>query len=148
MRDYPAGSLFGNPVGYSFIQAGQTGLERSENDALVGNQNEFSSIIDQLRGLTQQGANVTLTIDANVQRLATDSLNSAIASTPGASGFGGSAVALDPTTGAIKAMVSVPGLRPEQGEDVGGASRAEQRQGPVRDRQPRDPGALTRPARR
>ena len=130
VRDYPAGSLFGNPVGYSFIQAGQTGLERSENDALVGNQNEFSSIIDQLRGLTQQGANVTLTIDANVQRLATDSLNSAIASTPGASGFGGSAVALDPTTGAIKAMVSVPGFDPNKARTSAGLRELNNAKGP------------------
>ena len=60
---------------------------------------------------------MTLTIDANVQRVATDALNSAIASTPGASGFGGSAVALDPTTGAVKAMVSVPGYDPNQAQD-------------------------------
>jgi penicillin-binding protein A len=111
-RHYPATTLFGNPVGYSFAVTGQTGIERSENDALVGNQNEFASILDQLRGTTQQGANVTLTMDANVQRVATDAVTSAIASTPGASGFGGSVVALDPRTGAVKAMVSVPGYDP------------------------------------
>ncbi len=130
VRQYPTGSLFGNPVGYSFIQAGQTGIERSENDALVGNQNEFSSIIDQLRGITQQGANVTLTIDANVQRLATDELNSAIASTPGASGFGGSAVALDPTTGAVKAMVSVPGFDPNKARTSAGLDELNHAKGP------------------
>ena len=112
VRHYPQGSLFGNPVGYSFINTGQTGIEQSENDALVGNQNEFSTILDQFRGTQQQGANVTLTIDANAQRVATDELNSAIANTPGAAGFGGSVVALDPSTGAVKAMVSVPGYDP------------------------------------
>ena len=131
VRHYPTGSLFGNPVGYSFIQAGQTGIERSENDALVGNQNEFSSIIDQLRGITQQGANVTLTIDANVQRVATDALNSAIASTAGASGFGGSAVALDPTTGAVKAMVSVPGYDPNQARTAEGLKQLNHVKGPA-----------------
>jgi penicillin-binding protein A len=130
VRHYPAGSLFGNPVGYSFIQAGQTGIERSENDALVGNQNEFSSIIDQLRGVTQQGANVTLTINANVQRTATDALNSAIASTPGAAGFGGAAVALDPRTGAIQAMASVPGFDPNQARTSAGLEALNKAKGP------------------
>jgi peptidoglycan glycosyltransferase len=112
VRHYPTGSLFGNPVGWSFINTLQTGIEKTENDALVGDQNEFSTILDQLRGTQQEGANVTLTIDANAQRVATDALNSAIASTPGASGYGGSVVALDPRTGAVKAMVSVPGYDP------------------------------------
>ena len=50
VRRYPQGSLFGNPVGYSFVQVGQTGIERSENAALAGERNEFTSILDELRG--------------------------------------------------------------------------------------------------
>jgi penicillin-binding protein A len=111
-RQYPQGSLFGNPVGYSFVQVGQAGLERSENGVLTGQQNEFSTILDQLQGTTEQGDDVTLTIDASAQRVATDALNSAIASTPGASGYGGAVVAMDPTTGAIEAMVSAPQFDP------------------------------------
>src|ERR687898_2292634 len=49
VRDYPQGPLFGHPVGYSFIDVGQSGIERSENDPLVGEENEFASIIEQLR---------------------------------------------------------------------------------------------------
>lgn len=130
VRHYPTGSLFGNPVGYSFIQAGQTGIERSENDALVGKQNEFSSIIDQLRGTSQTGANVTLTIDGDVQRVATDALNSAIASTPGASGFGGAVVAVEPSTGAVKAMASVPGYDPNAARTSAGLNRLNHAKGP------------------
>jgi penicillin-binding protein A len=113
-RHYPQGSLFGNPVGYSFIQVGQSEVERSENDVLTGQKNEFSTILDQLQGTTEQGNNVTLTIDSNAQRVATDALNSAIANTPGASGFGGAVVAMDPSTGAIKAMASAPQYDPNQ----------------------------------
>ena len=53
---------------------------------LAGERNEFTSIIDQIRGVPQEGDNVTLTIDANAQRVATQALQSAIASTPGRGG--------------------------------------------------------------
>jgi peptidoglycan glycosyltransferase len=112
VRHYPQGSLYGNPVGYSFAEAGQTGIEDSENSVLTGERNEFTSILDELRGLPQEGDNLTLTIDSHAQQVATQALQSAIASTAGASGFGGAVVALDPSTGAVKAMASVPGYDP------------------------------------
>ena len=114
VRDYPQGSLYGNPVGYSFVNTGQTGIERSENAVLAGERNEFTSILDQLRGIPQQGDNVTLTIDSHAQQVATQALQNMIASTPGASGSGGAVVALDPSTGAVKAMASVPGYDPNR----------------------------------
>ena len=117
IRDYPQGSEFANPVGYSFVQVGQTGIERSENAVLAGERNEFTSILDQLRNVPQEGDNVTLTIDAHAQQVATQALQSAIASTPGASGSGGAVVALDPSTGAVKAMASVPGYDPNTVKD-------------------------------
>jgi penicillin-binding protein A len=114
VRNYPQGSLFGNPVGYNFIQAGRTGIERAENGFLAGERNEFTSIIDQLRNVPQEGDGVTLTIDSQAQRVATQALQSAIASTPGSSGAGGSVVAINPSTGAVEAMASVPGFDPNQ----------------------------------
>jgi peptidoglycan glycosyltransferase len=113
-RSYPQGSLYGNPVGYSYVQVGQWGIEKSENAVLAGERNEFTSILDQLRGIPQQGDNVTLTIDSQAQQVATQALQSAIASTAGASGAGGAVVALDPSTGAVKAMASVPGYDPNK----------------------------------
>jgi peptidoglycan glycosyltransferase len=112
VRHYPQGSLYGNPVGYSFVQVGQTGIESSENAVLAGERNEFTSILDEIRGVPQEGDNVTLTIDSQAQQVATQALQSAIASTAGASGSGGAVVALDPSTGAVKAMASVPGYDP------------------------------------
>jgi penicillin-binding protein A len=117
VRSYPQGSEFANPIGYSFIQAGQTGIERSENAVLAGERNEFTSIIDQIRGVPQEGDNVTLTINAHAQAVATQALQQEIASTPGASGFGGAVVALNPTTGAVEAMASVPGYDPNSVKD-------------------------------
>jgi len=112
VRRYPQGALFGNPVGYNFIEVGRSGIERSENGFLAGERNEFASIIDQLRDVPQEGDDVTLTIDSEAQRVATEGLQSAIASTAGASGSGGAVVAIDPSTGAVKAMASVPGFDP------------------------------------
>src|SRR6201999_1155805 len=107
-RRYPQGDLFGHPVGYSFIEVGQSEIERSENATLTGETNEFATLIDELQGETEEGSNVTLTLDAEAQRVATEALESAI-TTPGT---GGAVVAIEPDTGAVKAMVSTPGYDP------------------------------------
>ncbi len=114
VRKYPAGALFGNPVGYSFVDVGRTGIEQAENELLSGEQNEFASIIDQLSGTTRAGADITLTLDASSQQVAVDSLQSAVSSS-GAKG--GAVVAIEPDTGAIKVMASVPGFDPNSVQD-------------------------------
>ena len=111
VREYPESTLFGNPVGYSFVNAGRTGIELSENDLLAGEKNEFASIIDQLRGAAPEGADLTLTLDAEAQRIATQGL----ASAPGDGN--GAVVAIEPSTGAVKAMVSTPGFDPNGARD-------------------------------
>ena len=112
VRKYSQGSLFGNPVGYSFVEVGQSEIERSENDFLVGDRNEFTSILDQIRGVPQAGDDVTLTIDSHAQQVATQALQQG-QSTSGANGAG-AVVALDPKTGAVKVMASVPGYDPNE----------------------------------
>ncbi len=104
VRDYPLGDLFGNPVGYSFVDRGQTGIERSHNDQLVGNKTEFLSILDQLRGHRQVGDDLTSSLDASAQRTAISAMN----------GQPGAVVALEPDTGRVRVMVSVPGYDPNQ----------------------------------
>jgi peptidoglycan glycosyltransferase len=106
-RDYPSGDLFGNPVGYSYIEVGRTGIESSENDLLSGEENEFDSIIDQLQAEPPVGADLTLTLDAEAQRVATQALQAAVEP-----GVGGSVVAIEPDTGAVKVMASIPGFNP------------------------------------
>ena len=107
VRDYPLGDLFGNPIGYSFIDRGQTGVERSHNDQLVGNKTEFLSILDQLRGHRQEGDDLTTTLDADAQRTAIGALN----------GQRGAVVALEPDTGKVRVMVSVPSFDPNRVQD-------------------------------
>jgi peptidoglycan glycosyltransferase len=125
VRSYPEDNpqTFGNPVGYSFVNVQQSGIERSENDLLVGETNEFATIIDQLTNDQQQGDDLTITLNAGAQQLAVDQLQSAIASTPGASGFGGSVVAIEPATGAVRVMASVPGFDPNAVRDPSEFSR-------------------------
>ena len=125
VRQYPQGELFAHPVGYSFIDVGRSGIELAENDLLVGEENEFATILDQLRDRTQAGADLTLTIDAEAQRIATEGLNSAL-SVPGT---GGALVAIEPATGAVRAMASVPSFDPNTVEDPGEFGRLNNAEG-------------------
>jgi peptidoglycan glycosyltransferase len=101
-RRYPAGGLFGHAIGYSFTTLGNAGLERARNDELTGKRNELSSVIDQLSGKRQVGNDVLTTLDAPAQRVAYSAL----------AGRQGAVVALDPRTGAVKVMASVPQFDP------------------------------------
>jgi peptidoglycan glycosyltransferase len=112
-RNYPQGELFGHPVGYSFVEFGQTEIERSENDVLIGRDNEFTSIIEDLEGQVEEGSDLTLTLDAEAQRIAQQGIQNAI-SIPGT---GGALVAIEPDTGAVRAMVSEPGYDPNRVPD-------------------------------
>jgi penicillin-binding protein A len=97
VRRYPEGALFGHPIGYSFVQFGDTEFEQFHNDQLVGEESEFGSILDELLGHAQEGDDVVTNIDADAQRLALAELQEA--------GFG-AVVAIEPNTGAIKVMAS------------------------------------------
>ena len=109
VRRYPQGSLFGNPIGYSFITQGTSGFERAENATLTGEENEFVSIIDQIRGQQREGSDIVTTLDASAQQLATDQLS--------ATGRPGAVVAIEPQTGAVKVMASTPGFDPNKVPD-------------------------------
>jgi peptidoglycan glycosyltransferase len=103
-RHYPQGSLFGHPIGYSFLDRGQAGFERFHNDDLVGNKSEFSSILDQLQGQHQEGNNIVTSLDPAAQRAALDGL----------AGRPGAVVAIEPKTGKVRALVSEPPYDPNQ----------------------------------
>jgi penicillin-binding protein A len=98
-RFYPTGSLFSQAVGYSIAAEGRSaGLERSRGDALRGLQTGLSSIFGQLSS-HPVGDDVYTTLDPKAQRVALQQLG----------GQAGSVVALNPQTGAVKAMVAIPG---------------------------------------
>jgi len=97
VRRYPEGSLFGHPIGYSFVRLGDSEFEQFHNEELIGEGSEFSSIADELLGERQEGNDVFTNIDADAQRLALAELQEA--------GFG-AVVAIEPSTGAVKVMAS------------------------------------------
>ena len=103
VRRYPEGSLYGHPIGYSFVEKGDSEFEKFHNDELVGNENEFASIIDELAGKAQEGDDIVSTIDPRAQELAMQEL-----SQQGA----GAVVALEPRTGKVRVMASFPPYDP------------------------------------
>jgi peptidoglycan glycosyltransferase len=104
VRHYPQGALFGNPIGYSFVTQGRVGFELSHNDELVGNKTEFLSILDELQGHAQEGDKVQSSLDPAAQEAAVNGL----------AGRRGSVVAIVPSTGEVRAMVSIPEYDPNQ----------------------------------
>ncbi|HEX6601466.1 MAG TPA: penicillin-binding transpeptidase domain-containing protein, partial [Solirubrobacterales bacterium] len=97
VRRYPQGALFGHPIGYSFVQYGDTQFEQFHNEELVGEEGEFVSIVDELLGHKQEGNDIVTNIDADAQRTALAALQEV--------GFG-AVVAIEPSTGAVKVMAS------------------------------------------
>ncbi len=93
--------LTGSESQFNSLLAGQDGSERFERDSL-GNPIAFGSRTT-VEG--QPGSDLVLTIDRTIQQLTEDELRKGIDSTHAA---GGTAIVMDPRTGAIMAMASEP----------------------------------------
>jgi peptidoglycan glycosyltransferase len=102
VRTYPQGRLFSHAVGYSFVRQGRAGLERFYDDDLSGRNSDLGSLLDRLSGSEQEGDDLVTSLDPGAQRVALQQLG----------GRKGAVVALDPRTGAIRVMASVPGYDP------------------------------------
>lgn len=134
-RTYRQTNLYANLTGfYSYIN-GSSGLENSQNSILSGSDPRLfvNRVIDLLSSKQSKGGSVQLTIDPKAQRAAYDGLKQV--------GGSGAAVALNPDTGAVLAMVSVPGWDPNplSSHDFGKAADAYQKlvkdpDNPMRDR--------------
>lgn len=104
VRTYPTGPLFGHSIGYSYIGQGRSGLEGSRNSALAGVENEFGTVFSQLQNRGRQGKDLITTLDPKAQKVALQALG----------GRKGSVVAIDPQSGRVRVMVSVPEYDPNQ----------------------------------
>lgn len=109
LRQYPTGSLFEQITGYYSFTYGSDGAERYYDKILTGKSSPFRlpTSLNGLRELltnTDQSQSVTLTVSDKLQTVAQKQLAGRI----------GSAVALDPKTGAVLAMYSNPTFDPNQ----------------------------------
>ncbi|MEI7560581.1 MAG: penicillin-binding transpeptidase domain-containing protein [Actinomycetes bacterium] len=103
-RQYPQGPLFVQSVGWSFPAQGipDTGTELFRRDALLGRSDSLSSAWVRIQGHQKVGNDVKTWFDQEAQRVALRDL----------AGRAGSVVALDPRTGAVRVMASVPDFNP------------------------------------
>jgi len=102
-REYPEGGLFAQVVGYQSFVFGNTGVESTYNDALVGREADLQldNLSDLVSGSNGTGT-VVLSLRADVQREAAAALGLQR----------GSVVVLDLTTGEVVAMYSTPTYDP------------------------------------
>ncbi|WP_042408530.1 peptidoglycan D,D-transpeptidase FtsI family protein [Streptacidiphilus carbonis] len=105
-RGYTDGAVYAPVTGFSSQVYGSNLLENVENPILSGNDSRLfiRNTLDLITGKPKQGGDVVTTIDPKVQTAAYSAFTSA--------GKKGAAVALDPTTGAILGLVSVPSYDP------------------------------------
>lgn len=102
-RSYPTGEEFAHAIGYSYIEPGRTGLERFRNADLDGQTGtNLQTILDQLQGKKRSGDKIFTTLDPGAQQVAISAL----------AGHEGAVVALDPRSGAVKVMASLPSFDP------------------------------------
>jgi peptidoglycan glycosyltransferase len=108
LRRYPeeTAKLYAPATGFYSLVYGATGIEQQTNSILAGTDNSLfvRRIIDLLTGTQPKGGSVALTLDPAAQKAAYDGLRRLDAK--------GAVVAIDPTTGAILALVSVPSYDP------------------------------------
>jgi len=105
VRSYPVAKLYSQVTGYySFIYGAGGGLEGAEDTLLSGQSDQlfYRRVIDMVTGKVPSGASLELTINPKAQQAADRALGNQR----------GAVVAMDPSTGAILAMVSHPQYDP------------------------------------
>jgi peptidoglycan glycosyltransferase len=106
LRQYANGPMYAPVTGYFSVNYGAHGMESVENGVLDGSDDRLfvRRLSDLITGRNPAGGDVELTIDPKVQQAAYNTMVS--------SGFTGAAVAIQPSTGKILAMASVPSFDP------------------------------------
>jgi peptidoglycan glycosyltransferase len=104
-RRYPEGKIYAPITGF-FAPESERDMESAENELLNGESADLliRRGLDLFTGAQSKGANVDLTINPKAQEAAYKAL--------GESGKKGALVAIQPKTGAILAMVSIPSYDP------------------------------------
>ncbi|MEU9991664.1 peptidoglycan D,D-transpeptidase FtsI family protein [Streptomyces sp. NPDC007971] len=138
-RTYKNGELYAAVTGYASQAYAPTQLEGIYKDLLNGTDSRLKTVMDTLTDRRADPGNVLTTIDPAVQKAAYRALG----------GNKGAAVAIDPKTGRILAVVSTPSYDPSQLTDANTAGVAWKRLNADKDkpltnralRQPLPPGS-------
>jgi penicillin-binding protein A len=104
VRTYPGGDLYGHITGYYSIFFNSDRIERSFNDELLGDSGVITmqDLEDRFLGSGEQGDDIVLTINSQLQEAARAALGSER----------GAVVAIDPRNGEVRAMWSNPSFDP------------------------------------
>ena len=125
IRDYPSGLLTASLVGIINDQgAGASGIESSLNNLLAGTNGKYAyangrgKIIpgsERVSVEAKAGTSIRLTIDRDIQWVAQNAINLAVASARAQSG---TVIVMDPKTGAILAQASAPTFDPNNSSSI------------------------------
>lgn len=113
-RTYRDGALYAAVTGYASQAYAPTQLEGIYQDLLNGTDNRLKTVMDTVTGKRAEPGDVVTTIDPAVQKAAYDALGAKK----------GAAVAIDPKTGKILAVVSTPSYDPTSLTDANTAGPA------------------------
>jgi peptidoglycan glycosyltransferase len=108
-REYSSGRMYAHVVGYRPVNLAATAIERLGNEFLSGTADTFAAdrLLEMFTGKESPGGSIVLSVRKQVQEAAYNALlNNDTSSKRGA------VVAIDPTTGAILALVSTPSYDP------------------------------------
>lgn len=105
-RSYPSGELYAPVTGFYAYKYGASALESSYSAELAGQDSSqfLSRLIDLASGASPKGGTIETTISAKAQKAAWKAL----------AGRKGAVVAIDYTTGAVKALVTSPSYNPNK----------------------------------
>jgi len=105
-RSYPSGPVYAPVTGYYSYLYGRSAIELTQNSQLNGSDPSmvFRRVVDVVTDRRQQGASVSLTLNAAAQQ----------AAYKGLAGKKGAVVAIEPKTGKVLALVSRPSYDPNE----------------------------------
>jgi len=104
-RVYPGGALLEPILGYCHFRLGNEGIEKYQNSRLAGKKlpENIYEAFSFINGKKLTGCDIYLTIDKGIQKACTDAMGSRK----------GAVVVLNPRTGEILALVSIPAYDPD-----------------------------------
>lgn len=124
-REYPSGSLIASLIGFvNQAGVGAAGLESSMNSNLIGTEGKYSYAngygaeipgSQQELSIAKKGTTLRLTIDRDVQWVASEAISEAVAKSRAISG---TVIVMDPTTGQIIAHATAPTFDPNYTKNV------------------------------